>query len=203
MPFHNMRNRNYQYLGLLIFITFDLCFAIPSHSGVVLHYRALVLRGGDGQRGRRILDHLKPTQLNNQTSKLLDTMKTEEAATCVEKNLSSDVSNVTRVCSLRPDSLRNSCSVLPGAERRAQMANLAGPPGRTPLKKSVNNFLWRISDWLGVTGTTTRVISKFSAFQSDTEPRYTFSANSNPVCLQMGESSTRGIPSNCSSASSS
>jgi hypothetical protein len=165
MPFRETKFR--LSLGLFILITFDLCYAVPSHSAVVLHYRALELRGGDGQRGRRILDNLKPI---NQTNKVGNTMKVEEAAACVEEDPSSNVPNVTRVCSLRRNAPQNSCSMLPGAERRAQMAHLAGPPGRTPLKKTVNNFFWRISDWLGVTGTSTRVISKFSALQRVQSP---------------------------------
>jgi hypothetical protein len=135
-------------LGVCIMIVFDLCSAIPSHSAAVLHYRALELRGGggDGPRGRRLQDDLIPSQSNNQTSKAGDTIHPGDAATCVKGDPSSNIANVTRACSLRRDAPKISCSVLPGAERRAHMANLAGPPGRTPLKKHVNNFLWRISD---------------------------------------------------------
>ena len=107
----------------------------------IAHSRALQLRGG----GRR---HLETTQT---VSRLAVQKNTSEKAA------GSCFLNATESCTNRIDG----CSMLPGAARRAEMAHRAGPPARLSLKKRLNRFIWKMSDWLGITGTSTSIKSKF------------------------------------------
>ena len=136
-------------------IVFTVCIlhistAIPADSILVLHSRILQLRGGGK---RHLIDTVHAQKYTEQPN---ETKASSHNISSFEYNGS--FANGTSCCSIRRE--QNESTILPGASRRAQMAHKAGPPARSSLKRTVMHFLWTLSDWLGVTGTSTRIVSE-------------------------------------------
>jgi hypothetical protein len=137
------------WLIVLIVCLLRASIAIPTRSGFALHSRALQLRGG-GQRHLKDPSPKKCVKQVNETGVFGNDTSGSE--------INGSVKNSTSACSIRREPV--TCTMLPGACRRAQQAQKAGPPGRTSFKRTFSHFVWAVSDWVGITGTSTRIVSE-------------------------------------------